>query len=156
MEYKSEATGARIVINPCSLIEAFKLKSRIQKALLEKGFNVEKLFEQDIYSILFALDSSEDVFECLFECLKRSQYNDVAIKPEVFDDVKAREDLYEIFYNCLKVNLYPFFKKILSKLEIPAEVVDLKGNLKQKLKTKSDSSAALLQSKGISGETPTE
>ena len=156
MEYKSEATGARIVINPCSLIEAFKLKSRIQKALLEKGFNVEKLFEQDIYSILFALDSSEDVFECLFECLKRSQYNDVAIKPDVFDDVKAREDLYEIFYNCLKVNLYPFFKKILSKLEIPAEVVDLKGNLKQKLKTKSDSSAALLQSKGISGETPTE
>lgn len=156
MEYKSEATGARIVINPCSLIEAFKLKSRIQKALLEKGFNVEKLFEQDIYSILFALDSSEDVFECLFECLKRSQYNDVAIKPDVFDDIKAREDLYEIFYNCLKVNLYPFFKKILSKLEIPAEVVDLKGNLKQKLKTKSDSSAALLQSKGISGETPTE
>ena len=156
MEYKSEATGARIVINPCSLIEAFKLKATIQKALLEKGFNIEKIFEQDIYSMLFALDSSEEVFECLFECLKRSQYNDVAIKPEVFDDLKAREDLYDIFFNCMKVNLHPFFKKILSKLEIQLGMEDLKGDLKQKLKMNSASSAALSQNKGITAETPTE
>lgn len=156
MEYKSETTGARIVINPCSLIEAFKLKSKIQKALLDKGMNIEKLMEQDILTILCALDSSEEVVECLFECLKRSQYNDVAIKPEVFDDVKAREDLYDIFFNCLKVNLYPFFKKILSRLEIQLEPEDLKGSLTQKLGTKLDSSAALSQSKGISVGTQTE
>ena len=156
MEYKSEATGARIVINPCSLIEAFKLKSKIQKALLDKGMNIEKLMEQDILTIICALDSSEEVVECLFECLKRSLYNDNAIKPEVFDDVTAREDLYDIFFNCLKVNLYTFFNKILSKLEIQLEPEDLKGNLKQKLGTKLDSSAALSQSKGITAGTPTE
>lgn len=156
MEYKSEATGASIVINPCSLIEAFKLKSKIQKALLDKGMNIEKLMEQDLLSIVCALDSSEDVFECMFECLKQSQYNGVGIKPDVFDDVKAREDLYDIFFNCLKVNLYPFFKKTLSKLGIQLEAVDLKGNLKQTLGTKLDSSAALSQSKGISAETQTE
>ncbi len=156
MEYKSENTGARIVINPCSLIEAFKLKSKIQKALLDKGMNIEKLMEQDLLSIICALDSSEEVFECLFECLKRSQYNDVAIKPEVFDDVKAREDLYDIFFNCLKVNLYPFFKKTLSRLGIQLDSVNLKGNLKQTLGTKLDSSAVLSQSKGISVETQTE
>lgn len=156
MEYKSEATGAKIVINPCSLIEAFKLKSKIQKALLDKGMNIERLMEQDIFSIVCALDSDEDVFECMFECLKKSQYNGVGIKPDVFDDVKAREDLYDIFFNCLKVNLYPFFKKLLLKLDIHLETEDLKGNLKQKLKTNLDSSAALLQSKGITAETPTE
>jgi len=156
MEYKSENTGARIVINPCSLIEAFKLKSKIQKALLDKGMNIERLMEQDILSIICALDSSEEVFECLFECLRRSQYNDVAIKPDVFDEPRAREDLYEIFYNCIKVNIYPFFKKVLSKLEIPQEAEKLKGSLKQKLEMKSDSSAALLQKTGISAETQTE
>ena len=156
MEYKSEATGASIVINPCSLIEAFKLKSKIQKALLDKGMNIEKLMEQDIFSIVCALDSDEDVFACMFECLKQSQYNGVGIKPDVFDDVKAREDIYDIFFNCLKVNLYPFFKKILSKLEIQLKPEDLKGSLKQTLKTNLDSSAALSQSKGISAETQTK
>ena len=156
MEYKSEATGARIVINPCSLIEAFRLKSKMEKALLERGMSIDRLFEQDLYTVIMVLDSSEEVFECIFDCLKRSQYNDVAIKPDVFDDVKAREDLYEIFYNCLEVNIHPFFKKLLSKLGIQPEVEDLKGNLKQKLKTNSDSSAALSQSKGISAGTQTE
>ena len=156
MEYKSEATGARIVINPCSLIEAFRLKSKMEKALLERGMSIDRLFEQDLYTVIMVLDSSEEVFECLFDCLRRSQYNDIAIKPDVFDDVKAREDLYEIFYNCLEVNIHPFFKKLLSKLGIQPEVEDLKGNLKQKLKTNSDSSAALSQSKGISAGTQTE
>ena len=156
MEYKSEATGARIVINPCSLIEAFKLKSKIEKALSKQGMSLSEILEQDLTSVFLALDCDEDVFDCMFECLRQSQYNDIGIKPDVFDDVKAREDLYDIFFNCLKVNLYPFFKKILSRLEIQLQPEDLKGSLKQKLKTGSDSSAALSQSKGITAETQTE
>lgn len=156
MEYKSEATGASIVINPCSLIEAFKLKSKIEKALEKNGMSLSQILEQDLTAVFLALDSDEGVFDCMFECLKQSQYNGVGIKPDVFDDVKAREDLYDIFFNCLKVNIHPFFKKILSKLEIQLQPEDLKGNLKQKLKTGSDSSVALSQSKGITAETQTE
>ena len=156
MEYKSEATGARIIINPCSLVEAFKLKSTIQKALLGQGLNIEQLMDVDIMTVIMSLDSSEEVTNCLFECLKKSLYNDNAIKPDVFDDVKAREDLYEIFFNCIKVNLYPFFKTALSKFGIQQYLERLKGNLKQTLETKSDSSAVVSQGKGISAETQKE
>ena len=156
MEYKSEATGARIVINPCSLIEAFKLKSKIEKALGKHGMSLSQILEQDLTAVFLALDSDEEVFDCMFECLRQSQYNGTGIKPDVFDDVTAREDLYDIFFNCLKVNIHPFFKKILSKLEIQLQPENLKGSLKQKLKTDLDSSAALSQSKGISVGTQTE
>lgn len=156
MEYKSEATGAKIKINPCSFVEARKLQSTIQKALLNQQLNLEQLWSTDLMTVVFALDSSEDVVDCLFDCLKKSTYNDLAIKPDVFDDVKAREDLYEIFYNCIKVNIYPFLKTILSKLGIQEFLEKVKGNLKQSLKTSSDSSAALSQSKGISEETQKE
>ena len=153
MEYKSEATGARIVINPCSYVEARKLQTTLQKALLAQQLNLEQLWDSDIMTVIFALDSSEDVINSLFSCLKRSTYNDVAIKEEVFDDVKAREDLYEIFYNCIKINIYPFLKTVLSKLGIQQVLDKLKGNLKLTSETTSDSSAALSQGKGISEET---
>lgn len=156
MEYKSEVTGARIVINPCSFMEAFKLKSVIQRALVSTGMNIEEAFDEDLIKFIFSLDSSEEVMLCLFECLKRSQYNDVAIKPDVFDDLKAREDLYDIFFNCIKINLGPFLKSLLSKLGINVPADQLKGLLKQKLKTTSNSSAALSQGTGISEATPTE
>ena len=156
MEYKSETTGARIVINPCSFMEAFKLKSVFQKALMSTGKNIEELWNEDLATIVFAVDGSEEVMLCLFECLKRSLYNGNAIKPEVFDDIKAREDLYEIFFNCIKVNLSPFLKTILSKLGINVPLDKLKGALTQKLATTSDLSVAPSQSKGISEETQSE
>jgi len=156
MEYKSETTGARIVINPCSFMEAFKLKAVLQKAILSTGKNIEDLLDEDLGTVIFSVDGSEEVMLCLFDCLKKSLYNDNAIRPEVFDDVKAREDLYEIFFNCIKVNLHPFLKTILSRLGINVPLAKLKGILTQKLETNSDLSAALLQSKGISEETQKE
>jgi len=156
MEYKSEATGARVVINPCSFMEAFKLKSVLERALMSTGKNIEELWNEDLATVIFVVDGSEEVMQCLFECLRKSLYNGNAIKPEVFDDVKAREDLYEIFFSCIKVNLSPFLKTILSKLGINVPLDKLKGALTQKLATTSDSSAALSQSKGISAETQSE
>ena len=156
MEYKSEATGAKIVLNPCSYVEARKLQTTIEKALLGQNLNIEEVLGADLLTVIFALDSSDELIDTLFMCLTKSTYNDLAIKPEVFDDVTAREDLYEIFGNCIKINIHPFLKKILSKLGIQQVLDNLKGNLKQALKTTSDSSAALSQNKGISAETPKE
>lgn len=153
MEYKSETTGARIVINPCSYIEARRLQTTIEKALLNQNLNIEGLLGEDLLTIVFALDSSEEVIDMLFTCLKKSTYNDVSIKPEVFDDVTAREDLYEIFGNCIKINIHPFLKRILSKLGIQQVLDNLKGNLKQALKTTPGLSVAPSQNKGISEET---
>jgi len=156
MEYKSETTGARVVINPCSFVDAFKLKNVIEKALLDKGLNIEQLLESDVLTVAFALDSSEEVVDCLFSCLKKSLYNDNAIKQEVFDDLNAREDLYEVFYNCIRVNVYPFFKPVLSRLGIQQFLERLKDSLKQKSMMKEVSSAVASQGKGISVETQSE
>lgn len=156
MEYKSEATGARVVINPCSFVEAFRLKSVIQKSLLSTGKSVEELLDEDLISVILAVDSSEEVMMSLFDCLKRSLYDDKSIKPELFDDLRAREDLYDIFFNCVKVNLTPFLKSILSKLGINVPLEKLKGVLAQKFSMNADLSAAVSQGKGISEETQKE
>ena len=156
MEYKSESTGAKIIINPCSFVEAFKLKSVLQKAMMSSGKSIEELFEEDLATLIFSVDGSEEVMYCLFDCLKKSLYNDKAIKPDLFDDVTAREDLYEIFFNCIKVNLHPFLKTILSKLGINVPLSKVREALTQKLETNSGLSAAVLQDKASSEETQTK
>lgn len=121
MEFTSENTGAKIVINVCSFEDAFQLKSLIEKALLDNGIKLETAIESDIAAIVMALDSSKGVFDAMFKCLVKSTYNNVKITKETFEDEKAREDLYDIFFYCLKVNIYPFFKPLLSRFGISLE-----------------------------------
>lgn len=122
MEFTTKETKAKVVLNPCSLMDAFKLKSKIQKALLENNISIETALNQDLGQVLMALDSSEEIFLAMFECLKKSTYNDVRITQETFEQDEAKGDLYEIFFNCLKVNIYPFFKPLLSQFGIQLKV----------------------------------
>lgn len=118
MEFTSENTGAKIVINPCSFQEAFRLKSAIQKALLRNNVSLEAALEQDITSLILAIDSDEEILERMFDCLKKSTYDGIKITKDTFEDESARGDLYDIFFQCLKVNIYPFFKPLLSRFGI--------------------------------------
>jgi hypothetical protein len=122
MEFTTKATGVKVVINPCSLVDAFRLKSHILKALLDNNIQIEKAIESNVSGLLMALDSSEQVFDSLFECLKKSTYGGVKITKETFESDDAKQDLYEVFYYCLKVNIYPFFKPLLSQLGINLKV----------------------------------
>lgn len=132
MEFTTKETGAKVVLNPCSLVDAFKLKSAIQKALLENNINLEKALDEDLTMVLMALDSSEEVFKCMFDCLKKSTYNDIRITYDVFEDEQAKQDLYEVFFYCLKVNIYPFFKPLLSRFGIKLKVPEFGENPKSK------------------------
>ena len=118
MEFTSENTGTKIVINPCSFQEAFRLKSAIQKALLKSGVSLETALEQDITSLILAIDSDEEIMERMFDCLRKSTYDGIKITKDTFEDESARGDLYDIFFQCLKVNIYPFFKPLLSRFGI--------------------------------------
>lgn len=118
MEFTSENTGAKIVINPCSFQEAFRLKSAIQKALLKNNVSLEAALEQDITSLILAIDSDEEILDRMFDCLKKSTYDGIKITKDTFEDESARGDLYDIFFQCLKVNIYPFFKPLLSRFGI--------------------------------------
>lgn len=118
MEFTIEESGARVIINECSLEQAFKLKSTIQKELLRQKIEIKDVDFEDmgqVVNILMALDSSEEVFNCLFECLKKSSYNGIRIAKDTFDTPDKWGDLYEIFFYCLKVNISPFYKNLLSK-----------------------------------------
>lgn len=118
MEFKTENTGVKVVIAPCSFQDAFRLKSAIQKALLKSGISLEEALDKDITSLVLAIDSDEEIMKCMFDCLKKSTYDGVKITMDTFESEEARGDLYDIFFQCLKVNIYPFFKPLLSRFGI--------------------------------------
>lgn len=132
MEFTTKENGAKVVLAPCSFEDAFRLKSKIEKALLENGIKIEQAFDEDLGQLVLVLDSSEEVFNCLFDCLRKSTYNDVRITKEIFEDPDARADFYEIFFNCLKVNIYPFIKALLSRYNIQLKVPTIGENQKSK------------------------
>lgn len=123
MEFVTQATGSKVVINAAELEDAFLLKTKIQKAFKENDIDpVVALSNGDVLSLIEAMDSSVEVFNGLFNCLKKSTYNGVKITPEVFSSEESRGDLYEVFFYCLKVNVYPFFKSLSSLLKIQSDL----------------------------------
>jgi hypothetical protein len=118
MEFTTKETGKKVVIAPASFDDAFMLKSKINKALLENKIDPEIAFASgDTYSLILAIDGSMEVLNACFECLKKSTYAEVRITKELFDIEENRQDLYEILFFCLKVNVYPFYKSLISLLK---------------------------------------
>lgn len=123
MEFTTKS-NIKVVLNPASLDKAFKLKSLVEKALLKQGISIPTILDKgeisydDLFNLAMAVDSDVEVFDACFECMDKSIYNDVKITKAVFEDESARGDLYEVLFYCLKVNVYPFFKHLLSSLGI--------------------------------------
>ncbi len=121
MEFTTEGNNAKVILNAAPFMDAVKLKSVVQRALMGQGLNFSDLKEEKILDIVLALDSSEEVYDALFKCLVKSSYNGIKITPETFENEGARGDFYEVAFYCLKVNLYPFFKNLLTKFGIHLE-----------------------------------
>lgn len=120
MDFVTSGNKAKVTLIPTSLDKAFKLKSAVERALLK--YNV-KLFDalndltyEDLFNLGMIVDSDPDVYEACFDCMDKSIYNGVKITKAVFEDESARGDLYEVLFYCLKVNVFPFFKSLLSSL----------------------------------------
>ncbi len=136
MEFVTKGNKAKVTIFPSSLDKAFKLKSYAEKAIIKQGLNLfdilgkEEMTYEDIFGLALAVDSDVDVFDACFECLDKSIYNGVKITKDVFEDETARGDLYEVLYYCLKVNIYPFFKSLLSSLGTNKNLAGIGEDLK--------------------------
>ncbi len=127
-------SGAKVVIGEVSLEEALALQDEIDLALLPYNQSCTKAIKsyfammtsklengeidihlKDIYTLdglpemCLAVKSSKRVRDRMFDCLKRSTYNDQKITVSTFDNVNARADYYPIFIACLKENILPFF-----------------------------------------------
>lgn len=131
MEFTTKGNKVKVVINPAGLDKAFKLKALVEKAILKQGIKLfdvlgqEDISYEQLFELAMAVDSDVEVFDACFECLEKSIYNGVRIAKEVFEDENARGDIYEVLFYCLKVNVYPFFKPLLSSLGTnlnPAEI----------------------------------
>ena len=117
MEFTTAENGVKVVINPASLDDAFKLKSSIQKAFKDNNLDPQQeISSGNILPLIMAMDGSTEVFDGIFACLAKSTYGGVKITKEVFESEQSRSDLYEVFYYCLKVNIYPFFRSLSSLL----------------------------------------
>ncbi len=136
-EFKGNS-GARIVINPASFKEATALKKCIEKELINAKlpFDIGKVSglaeakdELNKYgltdlleiakNVVLSCDTSEEFEKALFDCLKHCTYDNVQIREQLFDDIPdAREDYYTIVFECIKENVLPFFKGLLSKSSI--------------------------------------
>lgn len=101
------------------------LKSAIGKVLSDSDFQImfspeKSLKEQDIDIAGFAklaalVDSNTEVFEALMKCLAKCSYESEKITKATFESAEARGDYYPIAFACLKENLLPFFKSLLSQ-----------------------------------------
>lgn len=115
-------SGAKVKIYAADFKDAIALKSAIAKELSKADFDLNLKSLQDeidlgnFAKIALAVDSSPVVYKHLFDCLVRCTYNGQKITEETFEEVSAREDYYEVVIACLKENLSPFFKGLISKL----------------------------------------
>ena len=117
MEFTTKENNVKVVINTASLTDAFLLKSSIQKAFSNNNIDPQQeIASGNILPLIMAMDGSLEVFDGIFNCLSKSTYDGKRITKEIFEDEQARADLYEVFYYCLKVNIYPFFKSLSSLL----------------------------------------
>lgn len=123
MQIKIEGVnGAKIVINSAPFVDVMTLKSAIQKELANSNIkldvtNLSMESEIDIGSIIkviMQIDSSKEFYESLFKCLNRCTYNDQKVTETLFDNDDIREDYYTLAVECLKVNLKPFLKGLVS------------------------------------------
>lgn len=114
-------SGAEVVINSAPFKDAMALKNAFERELAKTDIKLDKLdLKSDITaisSIIFAIDSSDKIFEAVFKCLSRCTYDGVKITESIFEPEEARGDYYEIVIECVKVNLAPFFKGLSSRLK---------------------------------------
>lgn len=131
-DFKAENTGNRIVINPASFAEARKLKDVLISQLKKYPIGLKlsggstDFINKDIdftavidflKNILVEIDTSEELNNALWACLKHCTYQTTHVIDEnLFDTVpEARADYYEIMISCIEENLSPFIKSLVSK-----------------------------------------
>ena len=135
MEFTTKG-GVKVTLNPASLDKAFRLKALVEKAILKQGINMSDVLSkgdityEDLFQIVMSIDSDVDVFNACFECMEKGIYKDFKITKDVFEDESARADLYEVLFYCLKVNVYPFFRNLLSSLKTNSNLAEIGENLK--------------------------
>lgn len=117
-------SGSEAVIRPASFQKAMWLRKTIVAELKNADTDIDidvknidgaSLIEK-LPKLVFAVDSSEKVEKAMFSCLSYCTRNGEKITGQTFDDPDAWEDYYPIVIECLKENMRPFIKGLVSAL----------------------------------------
>lgn len=118
------ASGAKVKIDLAPFVDAMALKNAITKTLADGGISfgskgIALDTDIDVGAMLghiMRLDSSPEVNAAIFKCLERCTYNNFKITHDTFEGADARQDYYDVVTACVKENIAPFFKGLVSKL----------------------------------------
>lgn len=110
-------SGAVLKLNPAP----FEQAKNLYQAILEELKPVSISTSSDVAEVLKNLMcygfSSKKVEQCLWECMKRCQYNngkiqDLKVDKDIFNNVEVREDYVPICIEVVKENVGPFVKSL--------------------------------------------
>lgn len=127
-------SGKTAIINVSDFQDGVKLQNRLIKEAAKEGvkeLDIKKFIQAfqngnllnadiDLNAIILAVigaATSDEVYEALWPCLKKSTYDKERITKATFDSEEARGDFYPIAIECCKVNILPFWKALLSKFD---------------------------------------
>lgn len=141
LDFQTENTGNRVVINTAPFKDVVALKNELLKELVKYplGLKLKDLYGQGkgqikdilnkeldftevfdfLKNVVISSDTSDVLFDKIFNCLRYCTYNTAyKIDTNLFDEIKeARADYYEIIFACIRENLSPFFKSLISELK---------------------------------------
>lgn len=104
-------------INIADFESGMRLKAAVFKAAGDSGLDIANLAEMDVTEALKAaisVDVSTAVYDALWPCLARCTYAGEKITKQTFDKPEMRELYYPLVIECIKVNIAPFLKGLLS------------------------------------------
>jgi hypothetical protein len=131
-------TGKELVVNKLRYIEGSRLRIAVLGAIKESNVKISDIDFSNLLSgnkdqmtsavesgaldklisVLIQLDLSEELRKALDIAFKRCTWDGKAINTDFFDDnEEAQGDYYFIAAMCLKVNVLPFIKPLLSSLQ---------------------------------------
>ena len=114
------------VANPADFKSAMELKDAIGRELANSKIKIDinslgSIMDTDldimsIAGIVGQLDSSTEIQDAIFKCLIRCTYREEKITKDLFEDVSMRKHYYPMIWECIKVNLSPFYEGVRSEL----------------------------------------
>jgi hypothetical protein len=131
-------TGKELVVNKLRFVESSRLRKAVLGAIVKSNVKISDIDFTSLLSgdknqmgsavqsgaldklikVLFQLDLDEELDAALNIAFKRCTWNSKAIDSQFFDlNEEAQEDYYFIAAMCLKVNVWPFIKALLSSLQ---------------------------------------
>jgi hypothetical protein len=116
-------SGAKLVVTLAPFTDSLALHKTLIRAARDLPITPDVL-QMDVAAlkdVLIEATTSQDVEKALFKCFERCVYNNMKVRPDLFDDPTvgetAREDYYSIAWAVVKVNCAPFVKRISSWLK---------------------------------------